>query len=46
MEEKRSAWSVLVGKPYGRGHLEDPGMNLITDFREVVLKNVIWIKLA
>jgi hypothetical protein len=25
MEEKRGAYSVLVGKPEGRNHLEGPG---------------------
>jgi hypothetical protein len=27
MEEKRSAFRALVGKPEGRSHLEDPGVD-------------------
>jgi hypothetical protein len=27
MGERRGAYGVLVGKPEGRNHLEDPGVN-------------------
>jgi hypothetical protein len=39
MGERRGVYRVLVGKPEGRGHLEDPGVdgkiNIKSDLQEV-----------
>jgi hypothetical protein len=45
--EERKVYKVLVGKPEGRDHLEDQGVDGIRmDLREIDLGGVDWIQLA
>ena len=47
---ERGVYRVLVGKPEGKRHLEDPGVdgknNINMCFQEVGCRGVEWIELA
>jgi hypothetical protein len=48
--ERRNAYRVLVGKPEGRRHLEEPGIDeriiLNWIFKKCDVKNMDWFHLA
>ena len=49
MGERRGVYGVLVGKPEGKNHLGDPGLDGRTSrliFRKWDVGGVDWIKLA
>jgi len=49
MGERRSLYRVLVGKPEGKRHLKDLGIDgrtIKTDLQEVGCRGMFWIKLA
>jgi len=38
MEERRSVYRILVGKPEGKNHLEDPGIDASVTLRWIFRK--------